>query len=582
MVGSKKKFLLILNKIVMSEIKNILIATALSIMVMIGWQTYSASKAKNEGVPEGEKVVQVAQGDEENGSKIIDSGRVNEIKKVEKLDPKVLINIENEKVSGVLSRQGISFNELTLKKYKETIEEDSPNVELLNKKEFYYSDFGFLANEDTNIELPKKTTVWEADSNVLSYEKPVTLTWTNPQGVKFVTKISLDDEYLFKIERSVFNLTDSAISLNFMSRIHREINEKHMAPTIAHEGVIGFFNKELVKVPYSKLVKKNSMNFRSKDKNDKLSWVGFGDKYWLSSLVMNEKNVSVALKNNSNENGNFVQIESDFLKIIDPQEEFSRTEYLFAGAKELSLLDKYESDKGIVMFDHAVDFGALYFITKPIFLLLQWVYKAVGNFGIAIMVLTLIIKFLLFPLTKKSVISMSKMKKLQPKIEEIKTKYKDDKTRMNMEIVALFRAEKISPFSSILPMLLQIPVFFALYKVLHITIEMRHAPFFGWIKDLSARDSFNIFSIFDPLHLNLSHYFNLGILSLILCATMIFQQRIQPKPTEGSQMAMMKWMPYIFMFISASFPAGLLIYWSWNNIVSVFQQLFIEKFIIKN
>ena len=571
----------------MSEIKNILIATALSITVMIGWQTFTTNKNKNAPIAETEKIVQIAVNREENSNEVTqnneeDNKQIPASKKVEKIDPKAIIKIENDKISGIFSRHGLSFNELTLKKYKETIEEDSPKVELLNKKDFlYYSDLSFTPNEETNIELPNKMTIWEADSNTLTNEKPVILTWMNKDGIKFITKIALDDDYLFKIERSVINSSGAPISLNFSSRIHKEIDDKDLNSGVAHEGTVGFFNKESIKVSYAKLIKKNTVTLRSKDKNDKLSWVGFGDKYWLSSLIMNEKNTSVIARGDTNGDGKFVQIDAHFPKTINAGEEFSRVEYLFAGAKELALLDKYESEQHIIMFDHAVDFGSLYFITKPIFLLLQWIYKVFGNFGIAIMLLTLIIKFILFPLTKKSVISMNRMKKLQPKIDEIKTKYQDDKTRMNLEIVAIFKAEKISPFSSILPMILQIPVFFALYKVLYITIEMRQAPFFGWIKDLSSRDSFNIFSIFDPLHLNVSHYFNLGILSLILCGTMILQQKMQPKPaTDNSQMAMMKWMPLIFMFISASFPAGLLIYWSWNNIISVVQQIFIEKVMI--
>jgi YidC/Oxa1 family membrane protein insertase len=556
---------------------------------MIGWQTFTSSK--NKTAAETEKVVQIAEKMLSDSGETIQNSLQNqsiqsikEIKKIEKLDPKAILKVENEKISGIFSRQGLSFNELTLKKYKETIEEGSPEVELLNRKDFsYYSDLSFTPTEDTNIELPNKMTIWEADSDVLTNEKPVTLTWANREGIKFIVKIELDNDYLFKIERSVINSSLAPISLSFSSKIHKEIDDKDLNGGVAHEGTVGFFNKELIKVSYSKLLKKDSLVLRSKDKNEKLSWIGFGDKYWLSSLIMNEKNTSVIARGDVDDNGRFVQIDSNFPKIINPNEEFSRTEYLFAGAKELALLDKYESEKGIIMFDHAVDFGSLYFITKPIFMLLQWIYKVFGNFGIAIMTLTLIIKFLLFPLTKKSVVSMAKMKKLQPRIDAIKEKYKDDKTRMNIEIVTLFKTEKISPFSSILPMLLQIPVFFALYKVLYITIEMRQATFFGWIKDLSARDSFNIFSIFDPLHLNVSHYFNLGILSLILCGTMILQQKMQPKPaTDNGQIAMIKWMPLIFMFISASFPAGLLIYWSWNNIVSVFQQIFIEKVMIKD
>ena len=580
----------------MSEIRNLFIATVLSVLVLIGWQSFYGSKDPVSAVTQEDSSKNITNTDNNiiNSNKETDpenhqndqKNKAKILQRNTKLENKIniknyLIPIENSHVIGDFSKQGLIFNKLLLKNYHEEISKDSPEVTILDKKNNFYAEIGFLPDENHIIDLPNKATIWEADGSKITPESPLTLTWTNSQGMKFIVKISLDNDYLFKIEKKVLNINQNEeIEINTFTKIYKTLdNGQHGG--IGHEGIIGFFNKELLKTTYDKLIKQDNITIKSKDKNDKLSWVGFGDKYWMSAIVGNEQNSSIIMKGDVKDGDKLFQIESKYSQNVQPQEEFNRTEYLFLGAKELATLDKYEKDYKIIMFDHAVDFGMLYFITKPIFLFLQYLYKIIGNFGIAIMILTLVIKALLFPLTKKSLISMHKMRQLQPQMDEIKARLKDDKTRMNLEIVALFKTNKISPFSSIIPMLLQIPIFFALYKVLYITIEMRHAEFFGWIHDLSARDTLNIFSIFDKVNLNVSQYLNLGVLSLILGATMLLQQRLQPKPTDASQATVMKWMPVIFTIASSSFPAGLVIYWSWNNILSMAQQVIVDKVIIK-
>jgi YidC/Oxa1 family membrane protein insertase len=580
----------------MSEIKNLFIATVLSILVLIGWQSFYESKnpPKQEIVKESSDVNKNESIEQSNPEKDVEKIQISSnnkntdertVQKTIRTENKIniknyLIPIDNSHIDGNFSKQGLIFNKISLKNYHETIDNNSPEVKLLDKKDGYYGEIGFLPDENNSVHLPNKATIWDADGDKITSEKPLTLTWINDQNIKFVIRISLDEDYLFKIEKQVLNNQNDEIEISTFTRLYKALDNSSRGG-IGHEGIIGFFNKELLKTTYDKLIKQENIAIKSRDKNDKLSWIGFGDKYWMSAIIGNETNSSAIMKGDIKDGDKFVQIENKYSQNLQPQDEFRRTEYLFVGAKELETLDKYEKDYKITMLDHAVDFGTLYFITKPIFLFLQYLHKIIGNFGIAIMILTLVIKILLFPLTKKSLISMHRMRQLQPQLDDIKKRLKDDKTRMNLEIVSLFKTNKISPFSSIIPMLIQIPIFFALYKVLYITIEMRHAPFFGWIHDLSARDTLNIFSIFDKIHLNVSQYLNLGVLSLILGATMLLQQKTQPKPTDASQATVMKWMPIIFTIASSSFPAGLVIYWSWNNILSMIQQLIVDKIIIK-
>jgi YidC/Oxa1 family membrane protein insertase len=576
----------------MSEIKNLFIATVLSVIVLVGWQNFYESKNVNKDTTEVVDNQEVEK--ETKTSKSLENLDQSSISVKDQIDVKqevesqnisqkdLLIRIDNDFVDGSISRRGLIFNNLSLKKYRETLDPGSPEVTLLDKKNQYYAEIGFSQNDDKTIDLPTKNTVWDVDGMVLTPEKPLNFTWKNKQGMFFNVKVSLDKEYLFKIEKSIVNNFGKEIDISSYSRLYKAL-DSNQGGGIAHEGVIGFFNKELIKFSYEKVMKKEDIIIRSKDKNNKLSWVGFGDKYWMSALIGNENGSSIVAKGLVKNGDKIAQIENLYSATLDQGEEFKRTEYIFLGAKELNTLDKYEKQYGITMFDHAVDFGSLYFITKPIFLFLQYLHKVICNFGIAIMILTLVIKIILFPLTKKSLVSMHRMRELQPQMEEIKNKFKDDKTRMNMELVSLFKTNKVSPFSSIMPMLIQIPIFFALYKVLYITIEMRHAQFFFWIKDLSARDSLNVFSVFDSFGIGISQYLNLGVLSIILGLTMILQQKLQPKPAiESSHMTALKWMPYIFTIISASFPAGLVIYWSWNNILSMIQQVIVDHFVIKN
>jgi YidC/Oxa1 family membrane protein insertase len=594
----------------LSEIKNVFFAFVLALIVLIGWQFFFSQPEENQKKQTKTEAAQPKDSESElkneakenflkEGPQIDEEKTSKENISLKNEEKETKIQIENDKISGVFSSKGLSFQEITLKDYKKSLESEE-KFKLFEKdcQLVFYSDFGFIPNfqdDDENfsskkkqVEFPNQNTVWKSQNSKIGKDETAVLTWKNSEGVEFETRISLDANYLFKIERKVKNNSNSQINFSFYGRILKNFSGGKAQTSPVFEGFISFWNNGIIKNDYEKIFKKNTLIYPGQEasKNDEFHWAGFSDKYWLTSLISNEDQNSVLSVRTkmSNDSQNFVnkaQIESVFNTKLLPGKEISRTEYLFVGAKELNILDQYQKEKNIKMFDRSVDFGVLYFLTKPIFILLQYFNKLLGNFGLAIMLLTVVIKTLLFPLARKSVISANKMKELNPEIERIKAIYKDDKQRQNLEILNIFKKNKISPLSPLLPILMQLPIFFALYKVLSISIEMRHAPFFGWIKDLSARDSINIFNLIDFGNFGLGNYLNIGILSVILGLTMFLQQKFQPAPTDPNQKTVMRWIPWIFIIISASFPAGLILYWGWNNLVSIAQQIFIEKFFIK-
>lgn len=597
----------------MSEIKNIFFAAILSLVILMGWQFFFSDNKQEQAKPHSENTQII----EQNTISPDNSNTANNLANPTNNTPLINqdhtdysqfdIKIDNPKISGTFSPKGLSFKNIYLKNYQNSCHKDNKTAEddnlcLFNQNgpQSFYADFGYLNLATNNfdftnntshtttptLDLPGPNTLWKTTNTELSPNKPILLSWTNAQGIEFNTKISIDQDYLFSIERSIKNPNNSAISLGMYSRIFKTIDNLKSSNAGTHEGAIGFWNNQMIKYEYKKLFKNGLLNYNGQSQAENkqhLSWMGFADKYWMASLVSNETQTNLSLRSKAADGVNFynkAQVESIFSTQINPNAEINHQEYLFIGAKELNVLDNYEKNQHIKMFDHAVDFGALYFITKPIFVLLQYFNQLLGNFGLAIMLLTVVIKALLFPLARKSIISMHKMRDIQPELDKIKARYKDDKQKLNLEILNLFRKNKVSPFSSLVPLFLQLPIFFALYKVLNITIEMRHAPFFGWIKDLSARDSINLFDLIDFAHIGIGTYINIGILPILLGLTMYLQQKFQPPVSDPNQAMMMRWLPWIFVIISASFPAGLVVYWGWNNLLSIAQQVLIEKFFI--
>ncbi|MBP5399568.1 MAG: membrane protein insertase YidC [Alphaproteobacteria bacterium] len=478
------------------------------------------------------------------------------------------VEIDNSAVNGSIRLKGMRLDNLTLKKYKQTLDKDSPDVGLLypaKTKNPYYAEFGWLS-ADKNIKLPNSETVWSVKGERLTPKTPLVLEWDNGEGLRFITKVSVDDNYMFSVEQSVENNTKANVTLFPYGMIARSPGE--VVRSIVHEGLIGVFNDKLEEVDYSDLKDKD----KSKEYDAERGWFGFSDRYWFSSIVLKHP-----AKVKFSKNGNLYQ--TDF--VGKPVEVVSGSvavvqNMLYAGAKEIRLLDKYTKDLNIKKFDLAVDFGWYYFLTKPFFYILDYLYKFIGNMGWAILLFAALLRLLMFPIANKSFENMAKMKKLQPKMKELQEKYAGDKLKMQQETMLLYQKEKVNPASGCLPMFIQIPVFFSLYKVLNIAIEIRQAPFVGWIKDLSAPDPL---LISQWSHLPIPSFFDIGVWPIVMGLTMYIQQKMNPAPANKDQARMFALMPLIFMFMMGHFASGLVIYWSFSNLLSIVQQ---RAIILKN
>lgn len=480
------------------------------------------------------------------------------------------ISFDNAAVRGSIRVKGARFDELYLNKYKKTLEPDSEDVELLapaQTKAPYYAEFGFI-DADNKLKLPDSETLWTVKGGRLTPQTPVVLEWNNGQGLKFVRKISLDDNYMFKIEQSVENNGGAKVTLYPYGLINKTYVEGENTTRVVHEGMSGVLDSTLKEIKYSALKDDKKEEFKSKG-----GWAGFSDHYWFSALILNNGQKSSVKFSQTGEN----RYQTDFVGAplsIEPGSVGTAEHRFFAGAKEITLLDEYSKDLHIDKFDLAVDFGWYYFLTKPFFYILDFLYKLIGNMGWAILLFAALLRLAMFPVANKSYESMSKMKKVQPKIQSLQEKYKDDKMKLQQEMMELYRKEKINPASGCLPMLIQIPVFFSLYKVLNIAIEIRHAPFVGWIKDLSAPDPLTVSVI---THIPLPGFLDIGVWPIIMGLTMYIQQKLNPKPANPDQARMFALMPIIFMFMLGHFASGLVIYWTLSNILSIIQQKVIMK-----
>ncbi len=484
------------------------------------------------------------------------------------------IKIETPRLNGSISLKGGRIDDLTLVTYRKTLDSASPPITLLSPpgiKGAYFADFGWVAGAGEGVPGPQ--TVWTANRRTLSPDQPVTLTWNNGKGLTFNRIYALDDKYMFTVTQRVTNTGGDRATLFPYGLVARHGTPEVTQYFILFEGMLGVFDGKLKEVKYKDI---------SDDALDKQTstggWIGFTDKYWLSALIPDPK-TKTDTRFIYTKDGNQEKYQVDYRgpeKVVAAGTSVETTNYLFTGAKEIKLLDRYEKSIGIARFDLAIDFGWFYFLTKPIFYLLIIIHGYVGNFGIAILLLTVFIKALFFPLANKSYRSMSKMKKLQPEIAKLRERFGDDKARVNQEMMALYKREKANPASGCLPMLIQIPVFFSLYKVLFVTIEMRQAPFFGWIQDLSVPDPTNLFNLFGLIPWDPANYLPaammIGVWPLIMGVTMFLQQRLNPQPTDPMQAKIFMFLPIIFTFLLAKFPAGLVIYWAWNNTLSIIQQ----------
>jgi YidC/Oxa1 family membrane protein insertase len=494
------------------------------------------------------------------------------------------LKIDAPRIQGSMSLLGARLDDLVLKDYREQIAPASPLVRLLEPRSDehpYYIQYGWTALPGDTVRLPDNDTVWAASAETLTPATPVTLSWDNGAGVTFRIELAVDDNYMFTVRQTVANATGAPVTLFPWSRIRRDYKPTVAGYYVLFEGLLGVVDGTLQETTYDKAKSEG-------DKHDGIAydatavggWAGITDKYWLTSLIPDQSLSSKV---------NFRRFEGDRYQVdyitADPLTapaggEASMTTHAFAGAKVVSLLDQYQTRYHIPSFDKAVDFGWFYFLTKPIFFALDYLNVLFGNFGVAILVFTVLVKALFFPLANYSYRSMSKMKLLAPKMTAIRERFKDDPQKMQAEMMGLYKAEKVNPASGCLPMLVQIPVFFSLYKVIFVTIEMRQAPFFGWIHDLSQVDPTNVFNLFGLIPFNPAAYLpllHLGAWPLIMGVTMFLQQKMNPPPPDPVQARLFQFMPIIFTFMMANFPAGLIIYWSWNNTLSVGQQWLIQR-----
>ena len=486
------------------------------------------------------------------------------------LEEQPRVQIATPRLHGSIDLSGARLDDLTLANYHETVDPKSPEVELLSPpgtQDPYLAEFGWVA-ATPEVKVPGPQTRWSASGGPLTPTSPVTLTWDNGQGLVFTRVISVDPNYMFTVRDSVRNTGQSPVKLLPYGLISRTGTPHVAGYYILHEGLIGYLGGSLQEVKYSSLNPGTPLDYSSEG-----GWLGFTDKYWLTSLIP-PQNEAIKARFTHTVDAGVDRYQADYLgpEVTVPADGTAESSArFFAGAKEVNLLDAYK-DSGIPLFDRAIDFGWFYFLTKPIFLILQFFYKLLGNFGLAILLLTLCVKLLFFPLANKSYNAMSKMKLLQPEIQKLRERFPDDKARQQQEMMALYKRVGANPLAGCLPIVIQIPVFFSLYKVLFVTIEMRHAPFFGWIHDLSAPDPTSFANLFGLLPFTPPAILMIGAWPLIMGLTMFLQQKLNPQPVDPMQARMFMLLPIVFTYMLAAFPAGLVIYWAWNNLLSIAQQ----------
>ncbi|WP_193177769.1 membrane protein insertase YidC [Oricola nitratireducens] len=491
------------------------------------------------------------------------------------------ITIDTPALTGSINLRGARFDDLKLKQYRETIKKDSPIVTLLQPAadpNGYFGEYGYIGVDGA----PAADTVWQApDGATLTQDSPVELTYTAPNGLVFKRTVSVDDKYMFQIKDSVTNSSGAAVALQQYGRVTRYSKPEKPPIYVLHEGLIGVTGDEgLTEIKYTKIEKEGEVKpGKSTD-----GWLGITDKYWAVTVIP-EDGKSFQPHYAYYTEGR-TRYQSDFLTdpvTINAGDTAQFDNLFFAGAKISTLLDGYKEKYNIRLFEKLIDWGWFFFITRPMFQLIDFLYHFLGNFGLAILATTVIVKAVFFPLANMSYASMARMKVVQPKMAEIKEKFGDDREKMQKAMMELYKTEKINPVAGCWPMLIQIPVFFSLYKVIYITIEMRQAPFFGWIQDLSAPDPSHVLNLFGLLPYDPSAipvfgtFLAIGVWPLIMGITMFLQMRMNPTPPDPTQAMIFTWMPLIFMFMLSSFPAGLVIYWAWNNTLSIIQQGIIMK-----
>ena len=590
--------------------KNLLLATVLSFIILIAWgwfyekpridkieaqknfsknensqtnsQSQKTSLSDDKNKKDLEKTENVELANEKNLSSPVEAIAFKAREDVIAQTQSQRIKINTKALHGSISLKGARFDDITLVDYYEKVPKaDQENKEVVlfspsESKTRYFVDFGWISSSK-NIDLPNPNTLWNTSAKNLSSDQEITLSWRNKQNIDFIIKIAVDENYMFNVKQIVKNNSKNKISIASYGRVNRLLNNIGQSNYILHEGAIGSIQGILHEKKYEDLIEEKSLSLANN--NQAGSWLGITDKYWLGAIIPDKNlnfNAKFAFENKAKNNFFSVDFIGEEVEVAN-NDELKLEHHLFAGAKKVKLLDQYSSKFEINLFDRSIDFGWFYFLTKPFFFIIDFFNKFFGNFGLAIICMTVLIKLALFPMANKSYEAIAKMKTLQPKIEAIRQRLKDDKMALNKEMMELYKREKINPASGCLPVLVQIPVFFALYKVLFVTLDMRHAEFYGWIKDLSAPDPTSIFNLFGLLPFEVSSTFTIGVWPIFMGITMIIQHRLSPPSTDPTQAKILRFMPYILTFVLAAFPAGLVIYWTWSNLLSILQQVYINK-----
>jgi len=575
----------------MQNNRNYFIAIALSVLIVLGWQYFiMGPRIEAQRLAEEARLAQEAQTTQAQPNPAAPAGTVSgalpgtntqasaETNREEAIAKSPRVAIDTPALAGSINLTGARFDDLKLKEYRETVDPTSPIITLFNPadtKDGYFTELGYIAGENAGA-VPGPATVWTlAEGNKLTQATPVTLSFTNEAGLTVLRKISVDEHYRFTIEDTIQNAGAAAASVAPYGRITRYNKPTTASVYVLHEGFLGVLGAEngLTEESYGDIEEEAVTGAKATG-----GWLGITDKYWAAALVPQQ---TLAFETRfSHFTDGQPRYQADFKNdavSIAPGQAASVKQLVFAGAKEVPVVDDYEASYSIPKFDLMIDWGWFYFITKPMFTMMDYFYRLVGNFGVAILLTTIVVKAIFFPLASKQYASMANMKRMQPKMEELKAKHGDDKMALQQAMMQLYKEEKINPVAGCWPVLLQIPVFFALYKVIYVTIEMRHAPFFGWIQDLSAPDPTTFINLFGLLPFEGPTFLHLGVWPIIMGITMWLQMRMNPTPPDPTQAMLFNWMPLIFTFMLGTFPAGLVIYWAWNNTLSIAQQSVIMR-----
>ena len=574
----------------MGEQKNLFLAIGLSIAIIVAFQFLFPQQYSQQPTIKEKDLIQPSTSIDQSQANISES-KIEAKEDILKKDKRILI--DSPSLKGSINLRGAVIDDIFLLKCKESLKEESKYINLFYPEKTsnpYFVEIGWktLSKNQKKIDLPNSNTEWDSSGKVLNPSSPIILTWTNNNSITFKISFEIDENYLFNITQEVENKSNSNIEI-FPYRLIKRINlPKTINFFILHEGLISLSNEELIEKKYSDLLDDCSSNENVKSKycdgKSTGGWLGFTDKYWMSALIPDQNElININYRHNNNGNDNFRVGYAGQITSIEPNSKEIHKGKLFAGAKVLKILNKYQEDYSIPRFNDAIDWGWFSFLTKPIFYSINWFYGLVGNFGIAIVAFTFLMRLILFPLAHTSFKSMAKMKKLQPEMQRLKETYPNDRQKMQQELMVLYKKEGANPVAGCLPVLFQIPIFFSLYKVLFVTIEMYHAPFYLWLKDLSAPDPLGILILFGLVPWDVPRYLliiTIGVLPILMGITMWLQQKLNPAPADPMQAKIFAFLPFVFTFILAGFAAGLVLYWTVNNILSIGQQWLIQKKIL--